>query len=172
LVLVSLSTYAYARMRETLQSVVDATAGLGVPVVATTGPAIDPAQIRGHADLEVLRFVPHAHVMPRATVFVGHGGHGGTMTALAHDLPVLLLPMYDLADQPMVARSIERAGAGRTLSRRSAPAEIRAALHGLLADGAHRVSAARLGAAIRRRDASRTAADILESTFTNRAAQH
>lgn len=163
MVLVSLSTYAYAGMRETLQSVVDATAGLGVPVVVTTGPAIEPAQVRGHADVEVLRYVPHGDVMPGSTLFVGHGGHGGTMTALAHDLPMLLLPMYDYADQPLVARSIERAGAGRTLRRRSAPAAIRSILEELLVDGPHRSAAARLGAGIRNRPGAANAADLLES---------
>ena len=50
--------------------------------------------------------------MARSTLLVGHGGHGTTMQALAHDLPVLVLPMDDKTDQPLVGRSIERAGAG------------------------------------------------------------
>jgi len=31
--------------------------------------------------------------MPEVSLVVGHGGHGTTMQALAHDLPVLLMPM-------------------------------------------------------------------------------
>ena len=37
--------------------------------------------------------MPHAELMPGVSVFVGHGGHGSAMTALAHDVPVVVLPL-------------------------------------------------------------------------------
>ena len=41
-----------------------------------------------------------------------------TMPALAHDLPLVVMPMDAMLDQPMVARSVELAGAGRVVRRR------------------------------------------------------
>ena len=148
-VLVSLSTYAYPGMQRSLQAVVDAAEQLDARVVVTTGPVIDPATVRAGAGTEVHRFVPHVELMRTATLFVGHGGHGSTMTALAHDLPMVLMPMYDLADQPLVARSIERAGAGRVVHRKASPAELLPVLAAVLADLSYRAAATRLGAAVR-----------------------
>ncbi|MBJ7358632.1 glycosyltransferase [Nocardioides sp.] len=170
LVLVSLSTYAYRGMQRSLESVVEATAGLGARVVVTTGPVIDPADLRPRPGVEVHRYVPHAELMPSATLFVGHGGHGGTMTALAHDLPVVLMPMYDLADQPLVARSVERAGAGRVVDRKASPEQLAPVLAALLDDGPHRSAAARLGAAVRALPGAANGADVLEET-TRQAVQ-
>jgi UDP:flavonoid glycosyltransferase YjiC (YdhE family) len=170
MVLVSLSTYAYPGMRRSLQSVVDATAGLDARVVVTTGPAIDPADLRVRPGVAVHRYVPHAELMPAATLFVGHGGHGGTMTALAHDLPMVLMPMYDLADQPLVARSIERAGAGRTVDRKASPEQLAPVLAEMLADGPHRAAAARLGAEVRRLPGAVLGADAMEELVRGGAA--
>ena len=168
-VLVSLSTFSFRGMQECLQRVVDATDGLGVDVVVTAGPAVDPAALRVHPRAEVHRYVPHAELMPAATVFVGHGGHGTTMQALAHDLPMVLLPQDSRTDQPLVARSIERAGAGRTLGRRAAPERIRAAVQEMLADGPHREAARRLGAQVREMPGARRGADEIERRLPDRA---
>ncbi len=165
LVLVTLSTYAYRGMQRSLQAVVDATTGLDARVVVTTGPVIDPADVRAAPGVEVHRFVPHAELMPAATLFVGHGGHGGTMSALAHDLPTVLMPMYDWADQPLVARSVERAGAGRVVDRKATPDQLRPVLAELLEDSPHRVQAAKLGAAIRSMPGATNGADALESVL-------
>jgi len=116
-VVVSLSTYAFPGMARRLQTLLDAAAGLDVRVVATTGPAVDPEQLRPPANAEVHRFVPHAEVMPAARLVVGHGGHGTTMQALAHDLPLLVMPMHPLLDQPMVGASVQAAGAGAVVKR-------------------------------------------------------
>jgi UDP:flavonoid glycosyltransferase YjiC (YdhE family) len=117
--------------------------------VVTTGPVVDPADLRVPPGVEAHRFVPHAELMPRATVMVGHGGHATTMQALAHDLPLLVMPMHPMLDQPMVGRSVEKAGAGRVVAKKATVDEIRPVLEELLADGPHRGAAARLGTAIR-----------------------
>jgi MGT family glycosyltransferase len=147
--------------------VLDAVDGLPARVIATTGPAVDPAELRVPGNVEVHRWVPHDEVMPRASVVVGHGGHGTTMAALAHDLPLLVLPVEPKTDQPYIGRRIEQVGAGRTLSRRSAPARIRAAIEELLADGPHRSVAALLGEQIRSSGGRRRAADLLEGLLAN-----
>jgi UDP:flavonoid glycosyltransferase YjiC (YdhE family) len=169
-ILVSLSTYAFPGMGRRLQVILDAAGDLDARVIATTGPAIDPSALRPAANTELHRFVPHAEVMPEASVVVGHGGHGTTMQALAHDLPLLLMPMHPLLDQPLVAASVAAAGAGEVVKRSARPAEIRERLAVLLGDGPHRAAAARLGRAVRAQPGAAGAATRLETLLAGRVA--
>jgi UDP:flavonoid glycosyltransferase YjiC (YdhE family) len=162
-VLVSLSTFRFPKMQECLQTVLDATAGLDARVVVTTGPVVDPAALRTAANHEVHRFVPHAELMPRMSLVVGHGGHSTTMQALAHDLPLVVMPMHPLLDQPMVGKSVEAAGAGRLVPKKIDAAALRPVVEALLADGPHRTAAARLGAEIRAMPGASNAADRIEA---------
>jgi UDP:flavonoid glycosyltransferase YjiC (YdhE family) len=162
-VLVSLSTYAYRGVGATLQRVLDACADLPVKVVVTTGPVVDPASLRLPVNAQAHRWVPHRDLMPHVSLLVGHGGHSTTMLALAHDLPVLVLPMHPLVDQPVVGKAVQAAGAGRRMSRRSSSGTLRPAIEQLLADGPHRAAAAELGAQIRGMRGSSTAADRIEA---------
>lgn len=168
MVLVSLSTFGFAGMTHALQNILDATRDLDAHVVVTTGPVIDPDDLAPPPGSEVHRFVPHVDLMPRASLLVGHGGHGSTMQALAHDLPVLVMPMDRMTDQPVVGRSLEAAGAGRVVRKRADPARLASAIASLLADGPHRGAAARLGVAIRALPGATLAADALEETLSRR----
>jgi UDP:flavonoid glycosyltransferase YjiC (YdhE family) len=161
-VLVSLSTYRYPRMAQCLQTILDACAGLDARVVVTTGPVVEPGELRAPENAEVVRFVPHAQLMPQATMLVGHGGHSTTMQALAHDLPMLLMPMHRMLDQPMVAQSVATAGAGRVVAKNADAEELAPVIDGLLADGPHRRAAARLGAEVRSMPGAANAADRIE----------
>ena len=165
-VLVSLSTFAFRGMRGALQNVVDATRDLGVRVVVTTGHAIDPAELNVGPSVEVLQFVPHAELMPQVSLLVGHGGHGTTMQALAHDLPVLVMPMGKVTDQPVVGRSLVEAGAGQMVAKTAPPSLINSVLAEMLADDSYRVAAARLGAAIRSRPGATGGANALEDLLS------
>ena len=166
--LVSLSTFAYAGMADCLQRLLDATAGLDARVVVTTGPVVDPSTLRTAANHEVHRVVPHAELMPHVSLVVGHGGHSTTMQALAHDLPLVVMPMHPMLDQPVVGRSVARAGAGRVVPKRARPEHLRPVIEELLADGPHRAAAARLGEAVRSRPGARLAADRVEDLVSRR----
>lgn len=170
MVLVSLSTYRFPGMTRCLQTILDACAGLDAQVVATTGPVVDPSDVRAPANAEVHRFVPHVELMPHASLMIGHGGHGTTMQALAHDLPMVLMPMHPMLDQPMVARSVEGAGAGRVVGKNATADELRPVIASLLADGPHRAAARRLGAEIRALPGAAGAADRIEEVVANGAA--
>jgi UDP:flavonoid glycosyltransferase YjiC (YdhE family) len=124
---------------------------------------VDPAGLRAPANAEVHRFVPHAELMPRASLVIGHGGHGTTMQALAHDVPLVLMPMHPMLDQPMVARSVGAAGAASVVRKKATAADLTPVIAALLADGPHRAAAARLGAEIRSMPGARNAADRIES---------
>ena len=168
-VLVSLSTFGYPGMRERLQDVLDACAELPARVVMTTGPHVDPASLRAPADVELHRYVPHDELMPRASVVVGHGGHGTAMRALAHDAPVVVLPLDSKADHRMVGRRLERAGAGRLVTAAKGGRDrIARAVSDLLAEGPHRAAAAGLGSAVRSAPGAAGAADALEAALPDR----
>jgi UDP:flavonoid glycosyltransferase YjiC (YdhE family) len=170
-VLVSLSTFAYAGMAQAMQRLLDAVGGLGVRATVTTGPVLDPADLRAPGNAEVHRFVPHDDLMPAASLLVGHGGHATTMRALAHDLPVLVVPMHPMLDQPMVGRQVQAAGAGRLLRKKASVEQLRAAIGELVADGPHRAAAARLGAEIRSSGGVDRAVELLEQLDGQPAAQ-
>jgi len=169
-VLLSLSTFAFKGLQPTWQRVLDAVAPLDARIIATTGPAVDAGLLRVPANVELHSWLPHAEVMPEVSMVVGHGGHATTMVALAHDLPLLVVPMDAMTDQAFIGKQIERVGAGRTMSRRSSPEKIRAAVEALLADGPHRAAAARLGAEVRSLPGAQLGADVVEARLRNGAA--
>ena len=166
-VLVSLSTGNYPGMKHVLQNALDAVERLGVSAIVTTGPSIDPAELRVPANVEAHQFIPHAELMPHVTMLVGHGGHGTTMAALAHNLPVVVLPLHPMLDQALIGAAVQRAGAGRLLKKKARPDEIAAAVSELVADGPHRKAAAALGAAIRAGRGAAASADALEAILVS-----
>jgi UDP:flavonoid glycosyltransferase YjiC (YdhE family) len=168
-VLVSLSTYAFPGMAECLQTILDAAGTLDAQVITTTGPVIDPADLRLAANTVAHRYVPHAEIMPRVSLVVGHGGHGTSMLALAHDVPLVVMPLHPFLDQPMVGATIEEAGAGTVVSKKATAAELAPVLAAMLADGPHRTAAARLGTAIRSMPGAPNAAARIESLLSNGA---
>ncbi|MBW9094770.1 hypothetical protein JNB62_13840 [Microbacterium jejuense] len=161
-VVVSLSTFRFPDLVPTWQRVLDATETLDVRVVATLGPAVSADELRVPRAVEVRGWMPHHELFPSASVVVGHGGHGTTLAALAHGVPVLALPLDGTSDQPRVGRAVARAGVGLTMSRRSDPARIRAAIVALLADQVVHQRAQRLGEAVRAFDGPARAAAVLE----------
>jgi UDP:flavonoid glycosyltransferase YjiC (YdhE family) len=72
---------------------------LSINVVVTVGRHIDPAEFGPQpANVHIERYIPQATVLPLSTVVVSHGGSGSVIGALAHGLPMVLIPMG--ADQP------------------------------------------------------------------------
>ncbi|MFZ0142228.1 MAG: glycosyltransferase [Aeromicrobium sp.] len=157
-VLVSLSTNAFPGQREVLQNVLDGLADVPVDVVLTTGRAVDPGELTPPANAEVHAFLPHDEVMATCSVVIGHGGHSTTVRALAHGLPLVIMPMHPMLDQPMVGKAVEAAGAGVSIKRTSSPTEIRSALDTVL-DGRHRDVASTIGSRWRGSDGAVVAAD-------------
>jgi UDP:flavonoid glycosyltransferase YjiC (YdhE family) len=162
LILVSFSTLYQSGQVRAVQATLDALADLPVRALVTTGPSIDPSSLRAPTNAQVERFMPHTAIMARASLVIGHGGHSTTMLALAHDLPLVIMPMFALGDQPTVGRIVERLGAARVLRKTASPREIRAAILQLLPAGPHREAARVLGAQLRERDGAVEGADALE----------
>ncbi len=116
-------------------------------VVVTTS-ALDPAGFHApHERVRIVRFLPHAAVIPHVDVVVTHGGMGTTQRALAAGVPVCVIPWG--RDQSESARRAEVSGAGTTLPRaRLTPRRLRAAIREARSRkaGAERVAAGFRGA--------------------------
>ena len=166
-VLISLSTISYPGQHQVLQRLVDAVGGLELPAVVTTGPAIDPGSITAPSGVDVRRFVPHEEVLPTARLVIGHGGHGTTMRAIAHGVPVLVVPMSRYADHALVGRAVAATGAG-TVSKHAPVETLSAVIRTLLDDPDSRSSALRLSALLAERDARRAAADEIDDLLRRR----
>ena len=117
---------------------------LPVQVVATVGTDIDPAELGAQpAHVRVERYIPQAELLPRASLAVSHGGSGSVLGALAHGVPLVLLPMG--ADQPYNAARCEALGVARSLDVIAAtPADVRHAAAAVLAEPSYRAAAERL----------------------------
>jgi UDP:flavonoid glycosyltransferase YjiC (YdhE family) len=74
-----------------------------------------------------------------------------------------------MLDQRMVGQSVERAGAGRLVSKRTSAGDLRTVVADLLADGPHRPAAARLGEQIRAMPGAVNGADQVEALLRNGA---
>jgi len=160
LVLASLSTIYQDGQVKALQAIVDGLSTLPVRALVTTGPSIDPAALHAAVNVEVLRYVPHAEVMRRASLMISHGGHSTTMASLGHDLPLVIMPMFAQGDQPVIGRALADQGAALVTPKTASAERIAAVVTQLLAEGPHREAAR--GAAIRRRDGAMEAADAIE----------
>ncbi|MCU1571292.1 MAG: hypothetical protein JWR33_2033 [Naasia sp.] len=169
-ILVSLSTTWFPGQEQTLQAILDAVAALPVDAVVTTGPAVPPGRLRVPRNAEVHSWLDHGPELARASLVVGHGGHSTLMRALSHGVPVLVLPMHPMLDQPMVGAAASRNGVGRSLSRKASPETIGAAITAMLGDPALTAAARRMGEDIRRADGAVVAADLVEQFAAGRRA--
>ncbi len=134
-----------------------------VHVVATvpagTGAFAVPANAR------VAEVLPHTAILSRAACAVTHGGMGATQKALAHGVPVCVVPFG--RDQHEVARRVQISGAGvrlprRALRGRNSAAEFRNAVRVATAcvDGARAIATA-----FERAGNGRAGADAVEQTL-------
>lgn len=84
--------------------------------------------------------------MARATMVVGHGGHGTTMRALRHGLPIVGIPAKGGGQAPILA-IVADWGAGLSLPGDTETEQIRAAVETVLGDVAFGEEARRRSAA-------------------------
>jgi len=162
LVLVSLSTLFFEGQQTTLQAILDALEGLPIRAIVTTG-AVAPEDLRVPANAEMHRYIPHDQIMPSVSLIIGHGGHSTTVRALAHGIPLLILPMHNFLDQAMVGKAVATAGAARVLPKTSSPGEIRSAVRSLLENPSYRHAAGAAGARLRSSNGAIAAADEVET---------
>jgi UDP:flavonoid glycosyltransferase YjiC (YdhE family) len=144
LVVVSLST-TFMDQRALATRILQALGRMAVRALVTTGPALDLEGVPIPHNVALAAFVPHAAVMPEASVVVTHAGLGTVAAALRAGVPVVCLPSG--RDQPDNAVRVVEAGAGIRLSKRASATRIRSAIQRALTEpalqaGAHRMQAA------------------------------
>lgn len=84
-------------------------------VVSTNGPLASGSPLRAGPDLALFDFLPLPSVFPRTSLLLCHGGQGIIFEALAHEIPVLVLPFQP--EQAHNGLCLERMGCGLRLER-------------------------------------------------------
>ena len=97
------------------RAVIEALAPLPARVLLTVGEARDHDELGPLPEnVHVERWAPQADLLPRVAAVVTHGGHGSVLGALAHGVPVVVLPLFSL-DQWFNAAAVARTGSGVAL---------------------------------------------------------
>jgi UDP:flavonoid glycosyltransferase YjiC (YdhE family) len=158
--LLSFSTTVVEGQLSAIQRVCDAIDGIGTRATLTLGPAVDRRRLRLPDGLEVDEWANHDALLADCTAVITHGGLGTPLRALAHGVPLLLLPLG--RDQAFNAARVSELGAGIQLSPDAEPAAIWSALDRLLHDPSYSTSAARLATRIATDEPDRRATEALE----------
>ena len=121
---------------------------LPLNVIATVGRELDPAEFGPQPEnIQIERYISQSLLLPHCAAVISHGGSGSVIGALAHGLPMVLLPMG--ADQPHNAARCAALGVARRLDAvEAAPETIRMAVTTVLAEPGYRQAAERLQAEI------------------------
>jgi MGT family glycosyltransferase len=114
-------------------------------LILAVGRDWDPAEFGPQPpNVRIARYLPHSLLLPRCDLIVTHGGFGSLMVALAHGLPLVLIPLLG-GDQAGNARRCAALGVGRVIGAdEHTPESPRAAVRTVLADHGYRAAAARM----------------------------
>jgi len=167
LVLVSYSTDPLQNGPERLQEALDGLADLPVRVLATTSGAFDPERLSVPPNASVVNDIRHDQVMAGAQAIVTHGGHGTTLEALCHGLPVVCVPGLG-RDQVPIARRVAELGLGVALATDSTAGDIRKGVRTVLRDHSYRERAREFERRCGDTDGATAAAEILERALISR----
>jgi UDP:flavonoid glycosyltransferase YjiC (YdhE family) len=168
IVLLSFSTVPEQRSPDTLQRALDALGRLPVHVVATTCGTVSPADLKRPDNAHVVEFADHDALLPRASLVVGHGGHGTTMRTLRSGVPLVGIPAKG-ADQVPITCLMEKWRVGRALPGDADADLIEQAAAAVLADPTYRAEALRRSRAFVGMDGAALAADSVESLMATPA---
>jgi MGT family glycosyltransferase len=140
-VYVTLGTVFNLESGDLFERVLAAAADHDGDVLVTVGRDLDPALLGPQpANVHVERFVPQAAVLPHVAAVLSHAGSGSVLGALAHGLPMVLLPMG--ADQPWNGDRCAALGVARVLDPVTATAgDIAAALREVVGDPSYATAA-------------------------------
>jgi UDP:flavonoid glycosyltransferase YjiC (YdhE family) len=121
---------------------------LPVSVVVTVGREVEPEALGPQpANVRVAQYVPQSLLLRHCDLVVSHAGSGSVVGALAHGLPMVLLPIG--ADQPLNAARCIALDIARVLDPFEATsADVASATEEVLADVRYRRNAQRVQAEI------------------------
>jgi UDP:flavonoid glycosyltransferase YjiC (YdhE family) len=159
-VLLSFSTTVMEGQHAMIRDACEAVAATGADAILTLGPAVDAGALRLPAAIEAAVWADHDELMRECAAVVTHGGLGTTLRALAHGVPLLMIPLG--RDQDSNGARVAALGAGIRVEPAAGPAAMRSALEALLGDPAYAAAAAGLAARIAAERPDDRAAGALE----------
>jgi UDP:flavonoid glycosyltransferase YjiC (YdhE family) len=143
-VYVTLGTIFNAESGDLFDRVLRGLRDLPIEVVVTVGRDLDPDRFGPqppHVHIE--RYIPQAALLPHCDLVINHGGSGSVIGALAHGLPIVVLPMG--ADQSLNGARCAQLGVGMVLEAVGAtPATIQEAVVAILDTPSYRLDAQRM----------------------------
>lgn len=129
LVLVSLSTTCQGQ-EQALPTLLEALGSLAVEAVLTLGGVVPPERVAAPENVEVLGYVPHASILPKAAAVLTHAGLSTVMTSLAYGVPLVCVPQG--REQGLNAERVQACGAGISLPTTASAEEVSGALREVL----------------------------------------
>jgi MGT family glycosyltransferase len=131
-------------------------------IVTTGGKPVDTIQLdRLPANVKVESFIPHYHLLPHVSVMLTNGGYGGVQIALANGVPLIVAGATE--DKPEVANRVLWSGTGINLKTNTpTEAQIRDAVHKILAEPNFREKAKAMQAEMQHSDAATEGSVLLE----------
>jgi UDP:flavonoid glycosyltransferase YjiC (YdhE family) len=135
-------------------------------VIVTTGPnAPDSLAGRHPSNVHLAAYLPQSAMLPKVDLMVSHGGAGGTVAALFHGLPHLVIAGAGQS-QRAIAAAIDRLGAGISLpeERRDA-ADIADAARRLITDPSYAIRTKEIAAQLKSLPSAQAVLHHLESQF-------
>jgi UDP:flavonoid glycosyltransferase YjiC (YdhE family) len=136
-VLISYSTDPLQNSPRRLQTALDALDALPVSVLATTSGIFAPDRLRVPSNAIVHDYLPLDSALTTANLVVCHAGHGTTMAALTHGVPLLCIPGLGRDQQP-IANRVNELGLGIALDPDADSQLIQDAATTILADQGYR----------------------------------
>jgi UDP:flavonoid glycosyltransferase YjiC (YdhE family) len=125
--------------------IVDALRDEDLNVIVTVGRGVDIAPLQVAPNIHVTDYIAQSAVLARADVVVQHSGYLTIVGALAHALPMVLIPVA--VDQPYHAHRLAAAGAAIRLDPADLDAaRVRGAVREALGNPLYRMNAGRLQA--------------------------
>lgn len=159
----TLGTSALFNVRPSIfRAFIDGLADESLNLIVAVGRNTDPADIGPTPpNVRIERYIPQTLVFPRCDLVICHAGSGTVMAALAHGLPLVLVPLG--ADQPQNARRCADLGVACTLDEKTLnPAGARAAVLDVLVSPSYRAHAEELRAEIETLPTPEQAVTVLE----------
>jgi UDP:flavonoid glycosyltransferase YjiC (YdhE family) len=160
-IMVSLSTTWFPGQVDAYRRIVAALADLPVDAIVTTGGMATAEELQPSPNVSVVPFADHEAILPTVSLVVGHGGHSTTMKAVIAGVPVLVIPMHPLMDQPMIGAAIQDAGLGLTVKKRASSAKLHSAIASILGEPHYKATALETAARQRAENGAETGADAL-----------
>jgi UDP:flavonoid glycosyltransferase YjiC (YdhE family) len=160
LVALTFSTTEMAGQAALVQRICDALEDQRTEAVLTLG-GLSIAPSAAPPNVEIVSFADHDELFPRCEAVVSHGGLGTVLRALAHGVPLLMLPLG--RDQHINADRVAQLGAGIHLARDASTERIRDALEQLTTTPSFREAAAAAAARITADRPDRSAVRAVEA---------